>query len=80
MTTHLDFSDISDTQSSEDGDISRAREQQEDPELYEILKDFEKKIISETLEQNHWYRVKTAEKLGLTLKILHRKMKKYQLV
>jgi PAS domain S-box-containing protein len=77
---HLDSSNIHDAASYEDGDISSVEHEPENVELHEILEDFEKTIITETLEQNHWYRGKTAEKLGLTLKTLHRKMKKYQLI
>jgi PAS domain S-box-containing protein len=76
----LDSSNIHDAASCEDRDISSVEHEPENVELYEILEDFEKTIITETLEQNHWYRGKTAEKLGLTLKTLHRKMKKYQLI
>jgi PAS domain S-box-containing protein len=78
--TNQSSSNVSDTQPGEEAGISSAKHQQEDAELQEKLEDFERKIITETLEQNHWYRGKTAEKLGITLKTLHSKMKKYQLV
>lgn len=51
----------------------------EGQKLGEAVEQFEKQYIRSILEQNHWSRTKTAEILGIDLKTLYRKMKRYKL-
>ena len=47
--------------------------------LSEAVEQFEKQYIRSILEQNRWSRTKTAAVLGIDLKTLYRKMKRYKL-
>jgi transcriptional regulator with PAS, ATPase and Fis domain len=53
---------------------------QEDMELREALDDFEKRFILNTLKQHRGHRKKTAATLGIPLRTLQRKLKKYHLI
>jgi PAS domain S-box-containing protein len=48
-------------------------------ELYKAIEVFEKRFITEILNQNQRHRRKTAEILGLPVRTLYRKIKKYQI-
>ncbi len=53
---------------------------QKTSKLHEALGAFEKHFIISTLEQHHWHRENTAKALGIPIRNLYRKMKKYQIL
>ncbi len=75
----LDLTGVCNAEFVENSDVSTESDEK-DLGLREKLEDVEKKVLIRTLDQNHWHRTKTAEKLGIPLRTLHRKMKKYHLI
>ena len=61
------------------GDLSGMEVDQEGMDLQATLDEFEKRVLTKILAQNHWHRGKTAQMLHITERTLYRKMQKYQL-
>ncbi|GAK55388.1 PAS modulated sigma54 specific transcriptional regulator, Fis family [Candidatus Vecturithrix granuli] len=47
--------------------------------LPDAVKTYEKQVIVETLEKNHYHKINTAKMLGIPRSTLHRKIKEYQI-
>jgi DNA-binding NtrC family response regulator len=75
--------DISSARQTEPARLPDASEEiafealQKEEGLHAAVETLEKRMIAALLEQTHWHRGKTAERLGVPRKTLQRKMKKY---
>jgi DNA-binding NtrC family response regulator len=79
-TKRLVFKGFRDTNHAWKEEISGAETfSPEGQKLSEAVEQFEKHYIRSILEQNRWSRTKTAAILGIDLKTLYRKMKRYKL-